>query len=250
MKVRLEYIDLHIARIILNRPSSKNAVDFDVIQQLDKYLDELSVNKDVSVVLIQGAGGSFCSGGDLDEFHSLRTSAEAKEMLFPMCNVLKKIVGLKAVTISFLDGPAIGGGAELASATDYTLASNNVKVGFVQAKLAISTGWGGASLLQRKVGYHQAFKMLVSAKIYRLEELLQLSFVDGVVNDEQEALDWSRDWFKHRHIIKTYKLNLFSEDERQKLYTNMQQEAERCAILWEKDAHHEAVKCFKSTKKR
>jgi len=250
MKVELVYINENTAKIVLNRPNRKNAVDFDVIDLLDKYLDELSVNKKVAVVIFQGAGGSFCSGGDLKEFHDLKTSSEAKKMLFPMCNVLKKIVGLKAVTISFLDGPAIGGGAELASATDYTLASNRVQLGFVQAELAITTGWGGASLLQRRIGYQQALKMLVSAKIYNLDQLVNLKFVDSIANNEQEVIEWSRDLLIDQQIMNTYKLNLFPEDERQKLFVNMQQESERCAKLWELDAHHEAVARFKSTKNR
>ncbi|WP_280769095.1 enoyl-CoA hydratase/isomerase family protein [Salipaludibacillus daqingensis] len=250
MKVRLEYIDKHIAKIVLNRPQCKNAVDFDVIKQLDTKLDELAVNKDVSLIIIQGTGGAFCSGGDLDEFHELITSAQAKEMLFPMCNVLKKIVGLKAVTISYLDGPAIGGGAELASATDYSLARDTVKVGFVQAKLSISTGWGGASLLQKRVGYHDALKMLTSAKVFHLDELIELKFIHGIAQNDQEVLDWANEWLKHHQLLKTYKRNLFPEDEKQRLYANMHQEAERCAELWESDAHHEAVKLFQSSKKQ
>ncbi|PYZ93254.1 enoyl-CoA hydratase [Salipaludibacillus keqinensis] len=246
MKVKLTYLDNQIAKLTLNRPEYKNAVDFEVIEQMNHHLDEIAANDEVSVVWIGGEGGAFCSGGDLHAFHSLQTAEEAKKMLLPMCGVLKKIVALQAVTVSYLDGPAIGGGAEIACATDFTLANSKGKAGFVQAKLAITTGWGGSSLLQRRVGYHHALQMLSSGSIYRLNELLSLKFVHEEVDNEQGVIDWCENLLQHKNVVKSYKKNLFSEMQQQQLFAAMDEEVDRCAILWESSAHHEAVAKFKS----
>ncbi|WP_143522529.1 enoyl-CoA hydratase/isomerase family protein, partial [Pseudomonas sp. 2822-17] len=81
-------------------PEKRNAVDFDVIKLLEKYLQKFRNNKKISLLIIRGEGKGFCSGGDLEAFHQLKTSSEAKKMLQPMCEVLKSIVTFPAITVS------------------------------------------------------------------------------------------------------------------------------------------------------
>jgi enoyl-CoA hydratase/carnithine racemase len=244
MAVKMEYIDKNTARIILNRPARKNAVNFEMIRKLDEFLDELAKDKDLSVLWLQGEGKAFCSGGDLEEFHSLKTSEEAKKMLIPMSGVIKKIVSLKAVTVSYLNGPAVGGGAELASSTDFTLGNASAKAGFIQGNLAITTGWGGASLLKRRIGYQAALKMLATAKVYSVQELTDSGFIHHIVNDEEDVRQWCGEWVKSADVIRAYKKNLLPEEEQMQLFALINQEVERCAALWEGEAHHEAVRQF------
>ncbi|MCE7794716.1 enoyl-CoA hydratase/isomerase family protein [Salipaludibacillus sp. CUR1] len=244
MAVMMEYLDKNTARIILNRPARKNAVNFEMIHKLNGFLEEIDKDKDLTVLWIQGEGKAFCSGGDLEEFHSLRTSEEAKKMLIPMSGVLKKIVSLDAVTVSYLNGPAVGGGAELASSTDFTLGNASAKAGFIQGNLAITTGWGGASLLKRRIGYHAALKMLATAKVYSVQELNDLGFVHQIVNDEKDVRQWCMEWVKSPDVVRAYKKNLLPEEEQKKLFELINQEIERCAGLWEGEAHHKAVEQF------
>ena len=76
-------------------------------------------------------------------------------MLSKMGGILYKIATFKKPTIAILNGSAIGGGCELATAFDFRLARSGVKLGFVQASLGITTGWGGASLLLEKIPHNQ-----------------------------------------------------------------------------------------------
>lgn len=246
MKVRLEQVDAQVAKIILNRPERKNAIDFEVIKQLDMYLDQLHTQKNLTVLWIQGEGGSFCSGGDLDAFHSLKSTTEAMVMLSAMSNVLKKIVTLPAITVSYITGPAIGGGAEIASATDFTLANDKAKIGFVQGKLGITTGWGGATLLKRKLGYHKALTFVSTAKIYEAEELRNLGFIDKWVSDEKEVYHWCQSLLLTGDVVQAYKQFLFSEEEKSSIFTSMDEEVTACATLWGSEAHHQAVEAFRS----
>src|SRR5690554_1968683 len=100
MKVLLNKRSEKVAELVLNRPERKNAIDFDVIEQLQHHLRTLQNEKDITALIIRGNGDTFCAGGDLQSFHELRTKEEALTMLKPMCEVLKQIATLPILTIS------------------------------------------------------------------------------------------------------------------------------------------------------
>ncbi|UCZ51839.1 enoyl-CoA hydratase/isomerase family protein [Bacillus shivajii] len=242
MKVCKQYINEHVAEIVLNRPKQKNAVDFDVIEQLDEHITMLANDENITVLILRGEGGAFCSGGDLRAFHQLMTKEDAKTMLQPMNDVLKKIVSFPGVTVSYIDGAAVGGGAELATSTDYRLASPNCKVGFIQGRLHLTTGWGGASILKDRIGREVALQMLGSGRLYSPVEAKEIGFVQEVVSSLDEVYDWAERWLQSPQVIRNYKALLYKEKE--KLYTEMDQEVSSCSSLWETEEHHSAVKNF------
>ncbi|PTL39722.1 enoyl-CoA hydratase [Alkalicoccus saliphilus] len=223
----------------INRPEAKNAVDFEVIHLFEKYLDEIENRKDIRALIITGSGGSFCSGGDLEAFHGLRTAAEARTMLLPMNKVLRRISSLSTLVITYVDGAAVGGGAELASAGDLIYVSPRTSLGFIQGKLSLTTGWGGAALAKEKVGYGRALKMLVSAERINSEKLLQTGFADGTAYTIDELIE-KIDWPVSAGIIKKYKHHL----KNYKVMDNMEEEAYLCSEMWESEEHHHAVESF------
>ncbi|MBU9720457.1 MULTISPECIES: enoyl-CoA hydratase/isomerase family protein [Bacillaceae] len=242
-KVIGRYRSSNVAEIILNRPQKRNAVDYDVIQLMSNYLDEFSKDKNITVLLIRGEGEGFCSGGDLQAFHQLKTAKEAMTMLEPMCKVLKKIVAFPAITVAYLNGTAVGGGAELAASTDFCLSKETSKVGFIQGKLQITTGWGGTNLLCRRVGAQKAMKMLATGKVYGAQEAFKLDFVHDIVPKLTEVDKWNEDWLSP-DVVRMYKKNLYLKEDLEKLFLSMDQEVEACASLWEKEEHHLAVQQF------
>lgn len=242
MKVIQKQHSNHITEIIINRPERKNAIDFQVMEQLDTLLTDLAKDKQIKVLIIRGEGDTFCSGGDLESFHSLITKEEAKTMLVPMCQVLKKIVSFPAITVAYLNGSAVGGGAEIASACDYRFAKGNGVVGFIQGNLYITTGWGGATLLKTRVGRENALLMLGTAKRWMMNEAKDFGFIRQI-KPLEDVYEWSQQW-KDQSVIKAYKQLLLPIIEKEELFLAMDKEVEACASLWEKDDHHTAVQGF------
>lgn len=234
-------------KITLNRPEKRNAVSYQLMEEFEAALDQAAQDNDVKVVVITGYGDrAFCSGGDLAEFHSLYTEEESYEMLSKMGAILYKLAVFKKPTIALLNGSAVGGGCEIASACDFRLAKSGVKLGFVQASLGITTGWGGASILLEKIPYQSAMRLLLNGTIYTAEAAKELGFIDEVIQGDLE--EWERfvDTILTREVgvLMAYKNLLINKWEESNLKGRMEMESRQCAKLWETDAHHQAVDSF------
>lgn len=238
-----------VVELVLNRPEQKNAIDFDVINQLQAHLQKIQEDQSISALILRGHGDAFCSGGDLNTFHNLLVKEEALTMLKPMSDVLRTIATLPKMTISYLTGPAVGGGAELACSTDYRFGTKNAKIGFIQGRLHITTGWGGASLLKRRIGMTNALRLLSTGKLSSMDEAMELGLIQGILNNIEELDIWTENLLSER-VIHTYKQLLMPEDEVQSLFLAMDKEIDACATLWEKDEHHQAVKTFFENKNK
>ena len=237
-----------IAEIILNRTAKRNAIDFDSMKLLSNYLGEFKEDKAITMLLIRGEGDVFCGGGDLSSFHNLYTEEEALSMLKPMSDVLKAIAVFPAMTLTYLNGTAVGGGAELASATDYRFAGEAGEIGYIQGNLHITTGWGGGALLKKRVGYETAMRMLGTGTRYTMAEAHKLGYVNKIVNGLEEIDEWAAKWLDPV-IIRQYKRLLLSEEERGSLFSSIDKEVKACAKLWAKKEHHDAVQSFLNRQK-
>ena len=245
------YIDHNqIYRFTINRPEKRNAIDYDVMNELKTALKDVRENHSIRGFVITGSGeNSFCSGGDLSVFHALHTKEDAYAMLSKMGKVLYDLMTLPVPTFAWINGTAIGGGCEIAAACDQRWSVPDAKLGFVQGKLGITTGWGGASMLMEKVTHANAIKMLSSAKIYTASEALELGFIQKVVPSFiseyiEEELSVSSS------VLRSYKKSFISKWEQTALKERMIAEIEQCSFLWEQDEHHEAVSAFLERKKK
>ncbi|MGE8204193.1 enoyl-CoA hydratase/isomerase family protein [Heyndrickxia sp. NPDC080065] len=246
-------INLHSSGILewkINRPEKRNAVNFNVIAGLETVLDRAENDNNVKALVITGEGEyAFCSGGDLDEFHQLKTEEEAYSMLSKMGLNLYRLATLSKPTLALINGTAVGGGCEIATACDFRIAKTGSKLGFIQGKLGITTGWGGASLLYEKIPSHSALKILLEANIYSAEELKELGFIHQVyptVNVDT-AYQFLREIVKNdMNVLKSYKQVLISRWQSTNLFSRIDQEIRQCSMLWEKEEHHQAVSKFLS----
>lgn len=237
----------------INRPDRRNAINYDVMSGLEKAIEMAAVN-DVKVFAITGAGSqAFCSGGDLSAFHRLKTETEAFGMLSRMASILYKLLILPKPTIAILNGSAVGGGCEIASACDFRIGREGMKAGFVQGNLAITTGWGGGSILMEKLPQNIAMKMLLDAKIYSAEELKGFGFIQHIYKDDpieachsfmKESLN------KETAVLEAYKTLFIKKWKLLSMKERMEEEAARCAVLWEDEAHHTKVDEFMKKKNK
>lgn len=238
----------NIGWITLNRPSVRNAINFEVMEKLSSLLNKAKMDDDVKVLIITGAGTkAFCSGGDLSAFHSLKTEEEAFAMLSKMGDVLDKIFFFPKPTAALINGSAVGGGCEIAAACDIRLARAESKVGFIQGKLGITTGWGGGSYLLERIGQQEAMDLLYSSSPVTAKQGKDLGFIQYVIKGSSKK---ETERYLERYtaqplgVITSYKTLQLERFDQQKIKQNVQHEIRRCAKLWASDEHHRRVEAF------
>lgn len=243
-----------VAIFTINRPDRRNAVNSPVMDGLELFFEEIEQDTTIAFAVITGAGDeAFCSGGDLTEFHGLRTASEAFPMLSRMANILYKLATLPVPVIALLNGTAVGGGCEVAMACDYRVVARHAKAGFIQGTLGITTGWGGATLLFEKDGKHdRVFRLLSEATIHSSEELLAFEWATEIYDGtaEQGLTHFLKKMMAvHPSVHRAYKKVAIRKWTADFMKDRMIEEARQCALLWEADAHHEAVDRFLKKKK-
>ncbi|MGE7601906.1 enoyl-CoA hydratase/isomerase family protein [Peribacillus sp. NPDC097675] len=237
-------------KVSLNRPEKRNAVNFLLMEELEIVLSNAASDDEVKVLLLTGEGSqAFCSGGDLSEFHDLYTEEEAFSMLSRMGEILYKLAIFPKPTIALLNGSAIGGGCEIATACDFRLARHGIKIGFVQGTLGITTGWGAASLLFEKLPVQNALKLLLDAEIHSSENAKEMGFIDEIV-DLEDWEEFADGFLRHEpRVLMAYKKVLVKKWQDGGLKGRMEAEIRECAKLWATEAHHLAVSHFLNKKK-
>lgn len=171
--------------LTLNRPSVMNCLNFDLLYAIRDKIDELQYRTDIRCVIITGAGDkSFCAGADLKERATL-TQDEVKKFIITIRNLLTSIQNLPIPVISAVNGVALGGGTEVALASDIRIASENASMGLTEARLAIIPGGGGTQRLPRIVGVAKAKELIFTGRRVDAKEALDIGLVNKVTAPDQ-----------------------------------------------------------------
>lgn len=238
----------------INRPEKRNAINDAVMEGFKEVIDYVHKHESVRFLVITGEGDkAFCSGGDLAEFHNLFTEEQAFGMLSKMAKILYEIATLPVPTIALVNGAAVGGGCEIATACDFRLVKKNAKCGFIQGTLAITSGWGGGTyLFERGLRHDRALKMLIDAKPYPADLLYEIGFAMRVFDEDKEKAlaEFIEDMKKiHPNVHKAYKEMELRKWRERHLFDRVMDEVKTCAKLWESKEHHQAVQQFLSKSK-
>ncbi|GHI01265.1 enoyl-CoA hydratase/isomerase family protein [Neobacillus kokaensis] len=236
----------------ITRSEKRNAINYDIMEGLSKAISEAEGASDIKALVITGEGErAFCSGGDLSVFHSLYTKEEAYSMLSKMADILYSLTILSKPTIAVINGTAVGGGCELASACDFRLARKGIKAGFVQGMQAITTGWGGGSILAEKLPAEAAMKLLMEAEPQTAEFLYDIGFIHHLYHEEPLC---ACEQFLEKilrldvNVLMAYKKIWINKWVESKLRVRIEEEVKTCAVLWESDAHHQYIQAFLNKK--
>jgi len=177
-----------VAWLVFDRPESKvNILSSDVMRRLDGLLAEVEeharIGRVKALVVKSGKPGSFIAGANVEEIAGITDPAEAEEGSRLGQEVFRRIERLPIPSIASIDGICLGGGAELALACTYRIASDRseTKIGFPEVRLGIIPGWGGTTRLPRLVGLRTAIEMIVTGKTINAKRALRIGFVDEVV---------------------------------------------------------------------
>jgi enoyl-CoA hydratase len=231
----------------INRPEKRNAVNDEIMDGLEIAIS-MAEAEDVKALVITGVGDkAFCSGGDLSVFHLLKTKEEAYPMLSKMAKIISNLLLLPKPTVALMNGSAIGGGCEIATACDFRLGRKGIKAGFVQGNLAITTGWGGGSILYEKFPASTAMKMLTDGEMLPSEELFNIGFLDQVYEGDPYSncnAFLGKLLEKEVGVLSAYVAILRRKWTDASIQERIEQEAINCATLWGKEVHHQKVDEF------
>jgi len=179
--------DNGILSVTLNRSDKRNALSRALIGGIAAAFTASSERNDVVVAVLTGVGTkAFAAGGDLDELNAIRTEAQALSFATETRAALDTIRRFPVPVIAMLNGDALGGGAELALACDLRIAAAHARIGFLQARLNISTAWGGGPDLFRLVGPSRALELLCTAPLLDAQRAMALGLLDAVASADQD----------------------------------------------------------------
>lgn len=188
----LTQIKDRIATVTLNDPERRNPfTGVEIVDQLVDAIESINRNKDVSVMILTGAGSAFSAGGDIkamanktDQF-GLDPISLAESYLEGIQRVPLALYNIDIPTIAAVNGPAIGAGCDLAMMCDMRVASTKAKFGEVFLNLGIIPGDAGSWFLIRRIGYQKAAELTFSGRLVGAEEALELDMVLEVVEPEK-----------------------------------------------------------------
>jgi enoyl-CoA hydratase/carnithine racemase len=180
----------------IHRPEVRNAIDFATFGALLEAIDAAQRDRRVRAIVLTGSGTTFVSGGDLRELRSHATRAGARRILEQGRRVCDGIARIRVPVIAALPGPAVGGGAELATACDMRVAEARASLSFKHARMGVTTAWGILPRLVAMTGSGAAARLLLAGQGVTAREALQIGLVDVVCEDGAclaTALAWARD---------------------------------------------------------
>lgn len=173
-------IENEIARIRLNRPKKLNALNSEVLRELEEAIEKIEADKSVRVVVLTGNEQSFAAGADIDQMSKGDVMMACELTDFSM-RVQEKISDLPFPTIAAISGYCLGGGLELALCCDFRIASDTAVLGLPEINLGIIPGGGGTQRLPRLVGKGAALRMIMLGETMDAVSAKNIGLVDSVV---------------------------------------------------------------------
>jgi enoyl-CoA hydratase len=239
-------IDNHIGILTVNRPEVRNALHLEAMTDFAAAIEQAETDPDLHVLIITGAGKTFISGGDLGELQGYNTEEDARRMIALMGDALNRLSNLPCITIAAMEGTARGGGVEIALACDWRVIADDADLGFVQIRLGLTTGWGGAARLMQLIGYARALDLLTSGHVISASEAYYHGIVTHLARSGETvhtAIRMGEALMQHDPAaVRAYKRILKATQRSTAEAQNF--EREEFPKLWAAEAHVHAVENF------
>jgi methylglutaconyl-CoA hydratase len=171
----------NITTITLNRPEKRNAISYELIDDLIAALHH-AANASPNIVILTGAGSAFCAGMDLENLKELigRSDEQSLRDSQTMAGLFRELYDFPKVTIAAVNGAAIAGGTALATLCDFTLAVPEAKFGYTEVRIGFVPGIVSSYLIAN-VGEKIGRDLLLTGRLFDAEEARQLGLVNDVV---------------------------------------------------------------------
>jgi 2-(1,2-epoxy-1,2-dihydrophenyl)acetyl-CoA isomerase len=186
-----------IATLTMNRPEARNALSGEMQAGLSEAIPRLAADRAVRVIVLTGAGGAFCAGGDVKGFASRNAAAAGGEGRFDLearvhglrqaMDVVRLLAEAPKPTLAVIPGAAAGAGLSLALACDIRVAAANAKLTTAFSKVGLAGDYGGSYFLTQLVGQAKARELYFTADVISGEEAARLGIVNEAVPADQLA---------------------------------------------------------------
>ena len=173
-----------VASLTLNRPEKRNAISYELIEELLTALSEVAASSAL-VLILTGRGKAFCSGMDLGNLKALlgRSAEENRKDSETMARLFRSLAEFRKPTIAAVNGAALAGGCGLATLCDFTLAVPEAKFGYTEVRIGFVPAIVSTFLL-RQIGEKSARELLLTGRIISAEEAHRLGMVNEIVAPE------------------------------------------------------------------
>jgi len=250
MIVKYEISD-NIAVITIDRPEALNALNLDVLGELESAVCRAESDENVYVLIITGAGRAFVAGADIAQMKDL-TAEEGRAFGEFGNKVFSKIESLTKPVIAAINGFALGGGCELAMACDIRLAGEKAKLGQPEVGLGITPGFGGTQRLPRIVGLSKAKELIFTARTISAEEALRIGLVSQVVPGEElmgTAMELAASIAKNAQIAVRQSKAAISKGMQCDIVTGLAFEAQAFGLCFSTEDQKDAMNAFVNKEK-
>ncbi|WP_060485242.1 enoyl-CoA hydratase [Pseudomonas sp. NBRC 111123] len=177
-------LDIHgkVGLITLNRPQALNALNAQIVGEINQALDQLERDPNIGCVVLTGSAKAFAAGADIKEMAELQYPQIYVDDLFSDAD---RIANRRKPIIAAVSGFALGGGCELAMMCDFILAADNAKFGQPEVNLGVLPGMGGTQRLTRAVGKAKAMELCLTGRLMGAEEAERAGLVARIVPQAQ-----------------------------------------------------------------
>ena len=208
--LHVNWLEDGIAELVFDAPAAINKLDTKTVASLGAALDVLEKQPQLRGLLVRSTKAAFIVGADITEFLSLFAAPAEKltQWLNFANSVFNRLEDLPVPTITAINGYALGGGCECVLATDFRIATPDVRIGLPETKLGIMPGFGGSVRLPRLLGADSALEIIAAGKDIGAEQALKVGLVDAVVSQDKlvsgalkmlhQAIDGQLDWKAQR----------------------------------------------------
>ncbi len=173
-----------VTTITLNRPERHNALDREVSAELNQAVREVNIDRDCRILVLTGAGNTFCAGDDIKEFNEWKP-ADGPWQVRQYQETVTILENLVPVTIAAVDGVCTGGGLELTLACDFVIATRRSRWGMPEINWDITPGWGGTAKLAKFAGRRKAKEWNLLGALFGAEKAERYDLVNRLVEPDQ-----------------------------------------------------------------
>ncbi|PPA72419.1 enoyl-CoA hydratase [Jeotgalibacillus proteolyticus] len=193
MTVRTDYnsinvsIEGSVAKILLNRPESLNALQKEMMEELIGVLKELNRDSEIQLVVLQGEGRGFSSGGDIKAMLTIDGHEQFEEFMILISELSSTLFGMNKITICSIHGAAAGLGLSIALACDYIVAEEESKIAMNFIGIGLVPDGGGHFFLKERIGSQKAMQLIWKGEVMNGQEAYGLGLIDKVVAEGRGA---------------------------------------------------------------
>ncbi len=174
-----------VARITLDRPERRNALSMQLSDELIAALELVRRSQTVKVLVIKGAGETFCAGDDITEMPAWGDADQVMRRARLYQEMANSLEELDKLTIAAVDGFAVGGGLEITMACDFVIATRRARWGMPEVDVGITPGWGGTTRMARLIGRRMTKEVNLLGALHPAHRAAELGLWNRVVDDER-----------------------------------------------------------------